>query len=168
MAKPLIELKPTDMEISRLNKLLKDFEQDIRTKNYDKIFDKSTGIYLKYNFKIAELFYSVIQEAVPDILKYMEKIPSNFYEANDAIRSIKIPFNIKRIASSAFRYCKNLTNVIIPSSVISFGALAFADIPKLRIKYEGTEEQWDNIVKDSTWKLNTGVTIHCTDGDVKE
>lgn len=42
------------------------------------------------------------------------------------IKSITIPDTIKKIGSSAFRYCSNLTSITIPDSVTSIGDYAFA------------------------------------------
>lgn len=93
---------------------------------------------------------------------------------------VNIPYGVTSIEKSAFTRCTSLTNVTLPNSVTSIGSWAFNDCSNLRsivipssvvsishsvfygcssltsIKYRGTEEQWNAILKDSGWDSNMG------------
>ena len=58
----------------------------------------------------------------------------------------QIPYGITEIGVFAFADAKNINYVIIPSSVKSIGEYAFKGCSGLiEIRYEGTEEQWNEI-----------------------
>ena len=79
--------------------------------------------------------------------------------------SITIKEGTKSISGHAFD-CKKLSNVTIPSSVTNIGGFCFQWNSSLtNITYNGTQEQWNNIVKENLWNRNSSIkTITCTDG----
>jgi hypothetical protein len=71
---------------------------------------------------------------------------------NKSITSCKINDTTKFILSSAFSDCTSLTSVEIGDSVTSIGSYAFSNCYSLTsIKYCGTEDEWNNISKNSDW-----------------
>lgn len=69
------------------------------------------------------------------------------------------------IGDYAFDGCVRLTKLNIPNSVLAIGALGIANCPNLtRIDYDGTEEEWRAIQKNSDWDNGTdNYIIHCSD-----
>ena len=70
----------------------------------------------------------------------------------------------------AFNGCNNLTDIIIPNSVTSFGVAAFSDCISLtNITFKGTKAQWQAINKGSFWhnRVPSSCIIHCTNGNIK-
>ncbi len=62
-----------------------------------------------------------------------------------ALKTITIPKTVKVIGISAFENCTNLTTIV----------------------FEGTMEEWNNILKHNNWDLNTGdYTVYCSDGKI--
>ncbi len=72
------------------------------------------------------------------------------------------------IASHAFYNCKRLKSITIPNSIKRFGPYTFDACTDLRIiNFNGTQEQWNAINKDSGWTYCSGPhTITCTDGTI--
>ena len=81
------------------------------------------------------------------------------------------------IAVYAFKACYNLSSIVIPQSIVSIEEHAFHYCQSLsNITYEGTIDQWNNIVKGSRWygeyidEYEDGTipakVVHCTDGDI--
>ena len=66
--------------------------------------------------------------------------------ALSGLTNITIPDGITSIANRAF-YGTGLTNIIIPSSVVSIGGRAFYGCKNIaNVYYDGTDEEWGNIV----------------------
>ena len=63
---------------------------------------------------------------------------------------ITIPDTVKYIGNSAFYGCRTLTNVKIPASVESIGLSAFSGCPRLKVNYDGTKEEWNRILFNTT------------------
>ena len=88
-----------------------------------------------------------------------------FYYCSD-LTNIIIPDSVTSIEWGAFLGCSGLTSITIPDSVTSIGEVAFSHCNGLTsINYQGTMAQWNTISKGSNWAYNTGdFTITCTDG----
>ena len=84
------------------------------------------------------------------------------------LTSITIPDSVTSIGDSAFYGCSGLTSITLGNGVTKIGRY-FAIGSKLsEIRYNGTIEQWESLVKtlDSEWKQGlSGVTVYCTDGN---
>ena len=65
-----------------------------------------------------------------DINSNISKIPMNMFDQS-GITSIKIPYNVQKIESQAFRNCKNLTTATLSSSVKEIGKEAFKNCTAL-------------------------------------
>ena len=59
--------------------------------------------------------------------------------------------------------CDRLASVTIPNSVSTIGDFTFSGCTELTsVTYQGTKIQWDELYG----YVGSGVTIHCTDGDI--
>lgn len=64
------------------------------------------------------------------------------------------------IGEKAFQGCSQITEVVIPKNINQIRAYAFADCTNLTtIKYRGTEEEWNSIIKGEGWDDNTNFTV---------
>lgn len=72
------------------------------------------------------------------------------------------------IGNNAFEDCSSLTSVTIGNSVTSIGTWAFDGCTSLTsVTFEGTVEQWNAVVKGSSWKDNCPFTdVKCSGGTV--
>lgn len=66
--------------------------------------------------------------------------------------------NTRLICESAFYVLPDITKINIPNSLEYINNNAFYGIGDLTIEYDGTEEEWNNIVKGSYWNYNTNIT----------
>ncbi len=65
----------------------------------------------------------------------------------NSLTSVTIPDSVTSIGSSAFQNCNSLTSITIGNGVTSIGSSAFS-IGLKEIYYNGTEEEWDNLLGD--------------------
>ena len=88
------------------------------------------------------------------------------YEGSE--NNLTIPNNITKINQYVFYNCSSPTSITIPDSVTSIGYEAFYNCSSLEsITFNGTMEEWNNITKGSSWKLNVPATkVTCTDGEI--
>ncbi len=93
-------------------------------------------------------------------------ITTEGFRGCQGIRELILSPNIKAL-NSGFVYCKNLKYAEIPQSVKSMGG-GFGECTALsRIKYEGTQDEWENIAKSGSWAaFVSDCTIECTDGNL--
>lgn len=134
-------------------------------------------------------YYKVKDVVIPDGVKEIGKeLFSDSY-----MKSIKLPESLKSIGDDAFKYCCHLESIEIPDGVTSIGENAFENssikyikLPKgikklneglfkdckklIDIDYPGTREEFQLIVKKSSYNWNAGQSydclIHCKDGDL--
>lgn len=62
--------------------------------------------------------------------------------------------------------CRQLKSINFPKGVLSIGGYVFSFWCNLtNITYNGTKEQWNNVIKDNFWNSESKIkTITCTDG----
>lgn len=84
------------------------------------------------------------------------------------LRFVTISNSITKIGDFAFCDCYKLTSVEIPNSMNTFGMSVFYDCKNLsEIKFAGTKEQWNAIIKGDYWNKNVPATkVVCSDGEV--
>ena len=80
------------------------------------------------------------------------------FEGSDQLTEIKIPENVTKIYERAFKGCTKLEEITIPSSVKEIGDNAFANSGLTKIKYTGTQEQWSELVSNSSGTGNNKLT----------
>ena len=111
-------------------------------------------------------------QLIEDLVIPNKIISINFYTFYNCIglTSVTIHNDVIKIDSYAFSGCSGLTSVTIPDSVTEIGPSAFRGCTKLTsIEYNGTINQWKEIIKYNSWDENVprSCVIHCTDGDIK-
>lgn len=81
-------------------------------------------------------------------------IPEEIFRNCTSVTTAHIPSGITTISLRAFGWMGNkFTSVNIPKSVTYIGNYAFQSNKKLIITYEGTEEEWKNVVLDGTYAI---------------
>lgn len=72
------------------------------------------------------------------------------------------------LGNSSFAYCRNLERIVLPNSLKVIGDSAFLLCSSLsEIRFEGTKEEWNNIVKGKDWSYGvSALCVQCKDGDV--
>ena len=85
---------------------------------------------------------------------------------NTELTSVEIHSN--SIAWTQFSGCTKLESVVVGTEVKNISYNPFAGCTNLTtLTYEGTQEEWNNIGKDTRWLLNASITtIICTDGQI--
>ena len=81
---------------------------------------------------------------------------------------IVIPEGVERLGQYLFEDSM-LRSVSIPSSVYYMTNYTFHMIANTNLKtvyYNGTKERWNQIASPSYWALGTGITVHCSDGEI--
>ena len=75
------------------------------------------------------------------------EIAKSAFNGYDEIKSVTLPFGVKKIGSLAFWRCSSLDNVFLPHGIESIGAMAFADCSSL--KGVAIPESVDSIAEDA-------------------
>lgn len=76
---------------------------------------------------------------------------------------------VTSIKKGAFKGCKKLKNVTIPTTITEINGNAFSDCESLKkITYDGTKKQWRAIEKTNWSDVtdNYTITIVCSDGNI--
>lgn len=76
----------------------------------------------------------------------------------ESLESITLPASVTQIRADAFKGCTKLEEITIPSSVKEIGDNAFANSGLKKIKYTGTQEQWSELVSNSSGTGNDKLT----------
>lgn len=97
-------------------------------------------------------------------LNHVDTIGSGVFRNVDALQLVDIQSGARYISSSSFRDCDNLQTVNLPPSVERINSYAFYNCPLLTdIYFNGTQEQWGNVLRSSYWRPNTTKEHwHCT------
>ena len=131
------------------------FDEDVPNRSVEEIVIPNTVTSIGENafYKYTRLSSVTIPNSVTDIGSYAF--------ARTGLTSVTIPNSVTDIGSRAFALT-GLTSVTIPNSVSSIGYAAFYGCRSLTdIYYEGTQEAWNAIEKESSWDSDTGdYTVH--------
>lgn len=88
-------------------------------------------------------------------------IATSAFKNCEAVSNIVLPDSLLYIYDYAFDGCENLVSITIPDSVRSFGFYAFDGCYDLAIiNYTGSEEDWNNISGLAFAKIPSGVKIN--------
>ena len=87
----------------------------------------------------------------------MQNIPDLMFIDCWRLQTVVIPDGIATIGNNAFDGIGAMKSITIPSSVVLIEKEAFRDSYNLEtIYFNGTEEQWEAIVKEENWDLELG------------
>ena len=87
---------------------------------------------------------------------------------SNTLYDIVIPEGVEFLMDYLF-HDSMLRSVTIPSTVYYMTDYTFYMMANTNLKtvyYNGTTERWNQIASPSYWALGTGITVHCTDGDL--
>lgn len=91
------------------------------------------------------------------------------YLNEELVRSITLPEDVDTIGDWVLEGCISIEEVVLHENLVEIGERAFRACTNLkRITYNGTKEQWQNLMKDSNWNASMDdYVIVCTDGQIK-
>ena len=93
-------------------------------------------------------FYGCVSLESVNIPHGVSAIPPSCFEGCVSLKEVKLHSELIHICDRAFYGCKSLRSLALPSSVQSIGDRALAKCSSLlRIRYDGTKEQWRRIRK---------------------
>lgn len=91
-------------------------------------------------------FYQCYALSSIDLPEALNKIGPYAFAYCDKLEQVYIPENVHWIGSFAFGHCPKLDQVFIPKSVTSILASAFTANEGLDVYYQGSEEDWNELV----------------------
>ncbi len=92
------------------------------------------------------------------------EIGKSAFENCFALTDITLPASVTVINPSTFLWCENLKTITIPSTVTEIGTYAFFWCDKLTdVYYEGTEEEWNEVVVAENNSPLHSATMHFAD-----
>lgn len=107
---------------------------------------------------------------IPDFTNVDSYPVGAFYKCVN-MKDITIPEGVTYIGDSCFEACLNLRSVKLPTTLIEISKYSFSHCPSLTdMYYPGTMEEWhNNVIRYDEWLTESRVvTIHCSDGELKE
>lgn len=107
---------------------------------------------------------NLMSTTLPSTLKEMP----NTFMLGCPIESITIPEGVIVTNYQFVTQCESLKTINLPSTISKLGRNTINECPALEtINFNGTKKQWNSVVKDEYWLMNSGSpTIHCTDGNI--
>lgn len=134
------------MDKEELIKILEDNKLNIEEGNWNAVYKNMD------EYDRGEFSEFLIENDIDPSKMFKGEIPDWAFRHCSKLTSIIIPNNVKKIREDAFAYCNSLTSVTIPKSVKKIYDWAFLDCTSLNeIKYDGTKEEWDSVVKYTLW-----------------
>ena len=128
---------------------------------YSASADGSYAEVVGYNGSLSEVVIAVEYNLLP-----VKSIYARAFYQNQVITSVIIPNGVTEIGDYAFSFCSRLATVTISKSVSSIGEGAFSDCGSLTtVYYEGTVEEWDNVVVGINNGSLLGANIICRGGN---
>ena len=134
-------------------------------------------IYEEYRYGSSPLdvreLTTVLLKVESNMLHYMDEIPNFFLygklqpDLKDELKELHVPNTITVIGTCAFKFCKYLETIHIPTSVTLLEEECLRAVDLTTIVYKGTKEQWRKIVREDAWaNKNKLEKIICSDGVV--
>ena len=115
------------------------------------------------NDKLFSQMNKILLDSGIDPLLKLDRIPAGFFfKWEGGLDEYEIPHNIKFIGSCAFQ-SSGLKKIKIPKSVVEIEIYAFYDCyPNLKLIYEGSTEDWNNIEKSIAIGISSD-QVQCLD-----
>lgn len=114
---------------------------------------------------------AIITLKVNPIDRLHNYVPEGMYYNIQGVTYIELPKNIEFILDLAFANCRDLEYISLPPNIRGIGYRAFYRCIKLHhIVYEGTMDQWNEIVAGFTpaWNDSSNIRdIRCSDGTIE-
>lgn len=134
-----------------MNKEIKKYildNMDLINQNTKESWEKFYEFNALSNDKLFSQMNKILLDSGVNPLLKLDKIPAGFFFSwEGGLDEYEIPDNIKIIGSCAFQ-SSGLKKIKIPKSVVEIKTYAFYDCyPNLKIIYEGSIEDWNNIEK---------------------
>ena len=157
-------MRMTDYEKEQLLKIFEQASNMINEGKFDE-FLSAIAVSTAYTDHTMGLIGQTLLESDIDILHKIKKLPQNFLLSDYDLTSIVIPDNITAIHSFAFQNCTSLRFISLPRSLTYLGMDIFGHCRDVKIQYEGTKDEWDNLVDESARKWNHDCTykLICSD-----
>ena len=124
------------MNTKSLEEITVDSENANYVSNDGVLFTKDLNSLVQYPCK-----KSLTEYKIPDSVKV---ICGGSFAGNEMLSSITLGINTEKIESRAFSYCKEIKNIVIPSSVIYVGANAFeySGLATINIESDEPNDNW--------------------------
>ena len=115
--------------------------------------------------EIGSITWLLYQSGVDPLLD-LPVVPEYFLHGCKDVERFIIPDGPALIKRLAFAWCDNLTEIIIPASILEISSSAFDGCGKLKnCYYKGTMEDWKKGLGKKFHAI--GLTIHCSDGNLQ-
>ncbi len=116
----------------------------------------------------ASAFWGCTELANITMSNGVTSIGSSAFSYCMSLAEITFPNSITTIPDALLSSCSSLTKVTIPNTITSIGAGAFGWSSTLTdLYYLGTTAEWNALLPNISPDCDlTGVTIHCTNGDI--
>ena len=104
-----------------------------------------------------------------NLMWFRDSTSKKLYLNGEEINKLTISNNITSIENYVFYSCRSLKEIEISADMVYIGRNAFYNCSGLKsVRFGGTIEQWNAIVKGSNWKYGVPAdcVVHCTDGDI--
>lgn len=155
-----------EFDRNKLIEVVKGYKHIIKS-----VFSKEEVIQLIEENKFQELFdkkicgasiiTSVLLLSDIDFLPHIIKLPPACFLALP-VTKIHLPNNIKEISFEAFTGCRRLNELSFSNSVKFIAAYSFSSSKIKTITFNGTEEDFNNILKDAHWNSNSKLeAVYC-------
>lgn len=114
------------------------------------LYDKPRETLLQYAAGKSDTSFTV-----PEGVRY---VSSYAFSGASNLKSVVLNDSMTSVADLLFISCYNLEELTVGESVTSIGRVLFAtDTPKITLKYNGTQQMWQNIDKASGWSDNVEI-----------
>lgn len=113
--------------------------------------------------EVALIILGITKLIIPDTIT---QLGMHCFADNLFLESVEI--NSRAISWGEFRGCTNLKNVIISNQTKSISYASFSGCANLTaITYEGTQDEWNSVSKNTNWLLGASITkVICSDGEI--
>lgn len=105
------------------------------------------------------LYDTNVHEA--DIREGIQELRTYAYGGCHQLKKVYLPHSVKKLAENTFAYCDTIDEIVIMNPKIDIDYLAFYDTSVKVIHYNGTVEEWNNLIHNISVEK-----IICLDGEL--